>query len=38
TPSMENMESDTLVTDTSKLVKSVHPQDRMNVERPYWTY
>lgn len=27
TPSVENMESDTLVTDTSKLVKSVHPQD-----------
>ncbi len=27
TPSQESMESDTMVTDTSKLVRSVHPQD-----------
>ena len=27
TPSTEQLESDTMVTDTSKLVKSVHPQD-----------
>ncbi len=27
TPSQESMESDTMVTDTTKLVKSVHPQD-----------